>query len=263
MLKSLFTCVATTVALGLLLPTAALAGGKGKNRVLPGGIIFPNLNQAVLLSPAAINPQKGRSLQAVYTPPLSATQNGLHDYELSFASSSKDFGAGIGYTGTYQSGALTHGMYAAGSFSISDLSIGLGMEEQNLSDSVDAIMYAGLNWAITRDVNVGVVARDITSSAPTFSAGFGWEKRGKYNLEVNVDLPPINQLSSSAYTVSMIGGLYAGMFGAQFTTRYFIATDTYGNAVTGLFSPTEDIDIMATVDIGTTTTYKFTVTFGF
>lgn len=262
--RKLFASNATIVIMaGMILTPEAMAAGKGKDRALLGGIVFPNLNQAVFVNPAALNPQKGRALQATYTPPLTATQNDLHDYDLSFASSSKDFGAGIGYLGTYQNGTMTHGMYAAGSFSISDLSLGVGLEEQNLDDTESAGMYAGLNYAVTRDLNVSVVGRDLTSSSPMLSAGFGWEKRGKYNLEVNVDLPALDQLSSSAYVVSLIGGLYAGRFGAQFTTRYFVDTDTYDNSVTGLVSPTDDLDIMATIDIGATTTYRFTVRFSF
>ncbi|MCB0416901.1 MAG: hypothetical protein H6617_09165 [Bdellovibrionaceae bacterium] len=251
-------------ALMAMQPVDAFAKAK-KRRVLPGGIVFPNLNEAASVNPATLKTQKGQAVQVLYSPPLEAGTT-AHDYTLSFASVSKDFGLGAGYTGTYDTAAtnqLTHGAFVGGGFSTGDFGFGVALKETDLSDTTSAQLDLGFNFGVGKSMKLSAVVRDVTTSSRTAAIGFGYEKAGVFNLELNVTTPTFDNLGTTNYVPSLIGGIYAGMFGAAWTTSYNIGTDTFTNKATGLISVGDNFDITISVDMASTRTFTFGLTIGF
>ncbi len=239
---------------------AAFAKGK-KARTLPGGIVFPNLNQGATVNPATLNTQKGQSAQLLYSPPLDATQT-AHDARLSYASSSKDFGLGLGYLANYDT-ELTSGMFVGGGFTTGSWGFGLSLTETDLQDDVDSSVDVGVSWQISKALQFALVSRNVIADERTVSAGIGFEKLGSYFLELNATTPALNALDGGDYLVSMIGGVYVGMFGASFTTTYNVGTDTTSNSLTGLVQMGSDLSLLLTMDMGTIRTYTFGLTYSF
>lgn len=239
----------------------AFAKGK-KRRVLPGGIVFPNLNEAATVNPATLKTQKGAAVQALYAPPLDSSQT-QHDYTLSFASVSKDFGLGAGYTGSMDSGTLVHGAFVGGGFSTGKVGMGIALTETDLSDTTSAQLDLGLNFMIDKSMQMSAVVRNVTQDTRTAEIGIGYEKRGVFNLELNVVSPTFDNIASTNYTANLIGGVYAGVFGAAWTTSYDIGNDAFTHKATGLVSISDAVDFMVIVEMATTRTYTFGLTLGF
>ncbi|MCB0403792.1 MAG: hypothetical protein KDD51_03340 [Bdellovibrionales bacterium] len=259
-----FTIFVLVGALMAMQPVDAFAKAK-KRRVLPGGIVFPNLNEAATVNPATLKTQKGQAVQALYAPPLESGTT-AHDYTLSFASVSKDFGLGAGYTGTYDSAAstqLTHGAFVGGGFSTGSFGFGVALKETDLSDNTSAQLDLGFNFGLGKAMKLSAVVRDITTASRTAEVGIGYEKAGVFNLELNVATPTFDNLGTTNYVPSLIGGIYAGMFGAAWKTSYNISTDTFTNRATGLISLSDSLDITISVEMATVRTYTFGVTIGF
>ncbi|MEZ4749875.1 MAG: hypothetical protein R3B54_04405 [Bdellovibrionota bacterium] len=225
----------------------------------------PELERSGHGQPATLKTQKGQTIQVLYSPPLDSAST-AHDYTLSFASVSKDFGLGAGYTGSYDPSSatqLTHGAYVGGGFSSGDFGFGVALKETDLSDTQSAQLDLGFNFGVGKAMKLSAVVRDVTTSNRTAEVGFGYEKAGVFNLELNVTTPTFDNLGTLEYVPSLIGGIYAGMFGAAWKTSYNIATDTFTNKATGLISLSDAIDLTISVEMATVRTYTFGVTIGF
>jgi hypothetical protein len=222
----------------------------------PSGIIFPSLDSAAGINPAAL-PQhyKTTAMTIDYSPPPGG--NGAHDYDVALASGDKSYGLGIGYQGQYDN-FPTHSLYMGGGFSTSNASLGLNLRFPNLSQNLSPSTDIGMIADTKTDVLLGIVIYNLQDEAqPDLGIGFGKEK--KYHFEINLILPPVSQIGQSGADFIILAAttVYASVFGISFKTSYSTATSVVNQSVSLMIDLAKKWGVLAEYDTPNRTFYGF------
>jgi len=222
------------IAIGLALACPSLASAQDEVRLLPGGIVFPEVNDPTLANPAAISEHDTASLQVLGQPPiLGAT---TQDYSADFTYSKSGLAAEVGYY--YQNLGNTGGgptttqtLHAAGAFTYDQIEIGAAYEPGIGTNANNPNLEIGFIFGAGKGFNFAAVL-DNLSSAASLNVGVGYSQPKMYTMEVDLDLPSFSQgltTAGSPYTFQIAASVYAGIFGLGYNTYYaFDAPGTPG-----------------------------------
>jgi len=218
-------------SMALLIPS--LAWASGDIRVLPAGIVAPGFGDSILQNPATLAYTPGTDLELLYTPTTTYTGN------VAWANST--YGIGGGYTQTNYPGSAYMTQDAYGAFGYRNGNFGIGGDYTlpvGTSYSGAGELAVGANFGNGKETNYALVFNNLGSfgslgSFGTLSAGVGYIEPKKFNLELNLTLPPFATgffASGSTYSLLAAGCIYAGSFGFGFTASYSYSFPTSGSS---------------------------------
>ncbi len=190
----------------------------------PAGILFPPVTGAGGINAAALPlADKVTSVQAGYG------RNGNGDREQylgSLAATSKNFGLNVGYLGEKAGGSTVSGGFLGAGFVVDPLALGLNLRDADMSGGASPSVDLGLIANQQKNFTFGFVMYNLNSAAQ-LNAGVGFGGGKKYNMELNLLLPPFSN-SNGDYAVTVAGTIYAGeVLGLSFRTTYFSSGKTY------------------------------------
>ena len=197
---------------------------------VPTGILFPSFACAGGVNPAALSAAgKVASIQGSYTP-----GGGAYPKEFfgSLAAGSQKMGIGLGYLGESINGKLTSNAFIGAGFKIDPVNIGIGLRDFDISNkstpNVDLGLISGEgNGGGGGGLRFGFVVYNLNSPAQ-LDLGVGFSGGKKYNMEINVLLPPFSGGTGSGNVVTVSGTVFAAdIIGLTFRTSYFTKPNTY------------------------------------
>ena len=139
--------------------------------------------------------------------------------------SRKYFGLGLGYDGFRQAGVLTNGAFLGAGFTMEPVSLGLDIRQLNLAGVISPNIDMGLRIGENNGPVFGLVLYDL-NDLPQLDVGLGWAAKKKYNVELNVLLPPFAYLTGD-FTVTAAATVNASIFALYFRASFeYIAAAT-------------------------------------
>lgn len=223
--------------LGLLGVTPAMGSGTSLSTPFPaasvfpasGGILFPGLNVAAGVNPAALTePGKAGAAQLAYSPAL--VPGDSSQYFVSGALSRKNLGFGLGYDGFSQNGALINGGFIGAGFGIDPISLGLALRQLNLNGILAPSVDIGFRIGEGSGPVGGFVLYDLNSAAQ-LDLGIGWAVKKKYNVELNVLVPPFADLNDGFIVTAAATVNAASIFNVYFRVSFLTLPSTTSETV--------------------------------
>lgn len=198
---------------------------------IPAPILFPGFTTAAGTNAAALGlAGKVAAVQGAFSP-----GQGSSDQEIyaGLAASSQKMGVGLGYLGDKVGGTMVNNVFAGAGFKIDPVALGIGLRQFNtsskLNPGVDIGMIAGegsSGGGGSNGLRFGFVVYNLNSNAQ-LDAGIGFSGGKRYNMEINVLLPPFNQMSGG-YVFTLAGTVYAAdVVGLTFNTSYNSTSKLY------------------------------------
>lgn len=194
---------------------------------VPGPILFPGYTTAAGNNPAALGAfGKGGGIQGSYSPTGSNKE-----YFAGLTASSPKMGVNLGYIGDDLGGTMVNSVFAGAGFQIDPIAVGFGLRQfdlsGNFSPDVDLGLIAGEGAGKGQGLRFGFVIYNLNSPAQ-LDLGIGFSGGKKYNMEVNLLLPPFSGGNGGTYTVTVAGNIFAGeILGINFATSYTSNSSNY------------------------------------
>lgn len=219
----------------LLLIGSSTSASADLIRLLPGGIVFPELSSAGVYNPGALPRDEAHLIRLMAAPNMfgSSTQGEAIDWTYA----REKWGLNAGYalsrtvSGAVGSG-MSHSAHVGMGYRFGGLGLGVGYifdPTTVFSSSTDTTATAtgmsgqlnlGLLYPIDR-TRIGIVLRDLGTS-PSVTLGMG-VINDNFTVEGNLALPSFSSgLTSdgSTYVLSLASTLYLTSFGIGYTTTY-------------------------------------------
>lgn len=221
----------------------------------PAGILYPGFNIAAGVNAAALATGKRSTAgQLTVAPPLQSGD--ATSYVASVATSTNRLGWSIGYLGS-QGDEMTHGLFAGVGCILAPISFGVGLRDTDISGGFDPDVDFGTRVELGKDFSLGAVVYNLNAD-PGVSAGIGFGRKKKENIEVNFLLP---SLGGTDYAATFAATVYSGRFGTTFRTTYFITSQTFSHTLGGLIWFTSSINMFVQLTsprtLGAGLTYVF------
>ncbi len=199
---------------------------------LPGGIVFPALNDAAFQNAARMRIEKATSFQGLYTIGKGSTDSkgGL---SAAYGNGKGGVGAGFELSNSYTTTAL--GPFAISSereWALSRSYLGASVGSDDISAGVSLIQYGSLS-SISPEIGLGLILG--TGKKNCFAAtidgiggnavsthltlGYGYAELETYSLEANLIFPAFDQFGTSAFQGKLVGNIYIKSFGAGFVVN--------------------------------------------
>lgn len=190
----------------------------------PTGILFPSITSAGGTNAAAL-PLAGK-LTAVQAGYSKGTSSDPEQYLASVAATSKNFGLNLGYLGTKVGGSQVNGGFVGAGFFLQPVAMGINLRDDDVNGGASPSVDLGLIANEQKNFTFGFVVYNLNTAAQ-LNAGIGFGGGKKYNMELNVLLPPFSN-SNGTTAVTAAGTIYAGeSVGISFRTTYFSQSKTY------------------------------------
>lgn len=227
----------------LCLPLFARGGGGmvhplASNHIfpIPAPILFPSFTTAAGTNPAALGLSgKVAALQGAFSPGQNSSGQ---EYYAGLAASSQKMGVGLGYLGDKNGSKMTNNVFAGAGFKIDPVALGIGLRQFDtsgkLSPNVDLGLIAGEGGSGGggggNGLRFGFVVYNL-NVASQLDAGIGFSGGKKYNMEVNVLLPPFSNMDAG-YVFTIAGTVYAAdVVGLTFNSSYNSTSKDYLHTV--------------------------------
>lgn len=203
---------------------------------IPAPILFPAFTTAAGTNPAALGLSgKVAAVQGAFTPGQGGSGQEIYG---GFAASSQKMGVGLGYLGDKVGGTMVNNVFAGAGFKIDPIAVGIGLRQFDTSSKINPGVDLGLiageggsgGGGGGSGLRFGFVAYNLNSSAQ-LDAGVGFSGGKKYNMEVNILLPPFNN-QNAGYTFTLAGTVYAAdVVGLTFNSSYNSSSKGYIHTV--------------------------------
>lgn len=189
------------------------------------GIIFPGIATAAGINAAALGfADRSTAIQLSYGPPSIAGD--AHRYFASFATAKKGIGFGAGLNGSTSNGNFNNGAFAGLGFDFERVALGLAVREGNLSGPLSPSVDFGMLFGKGAGLRFGFVLYGI-EEAQQLDLGIGYDGGKRYNIELNVLLPPFNSFSGGSLKFSLGANLFVGSFNFLFRTSYLTGPEAF------------------------------------
>lgn len=235
--------------LGQPLPTASFFPNENP-------IVFPGFNVAAGVNASALTNERGRSLQAGFSPAIAATDN--MGFFGSFATHKGNSGFGLGYVGSLSPAqTANHSAFLGYAYQIKTVSLGLAVRDLN-------IINGGLNIDLSTNVQVGnmriaAVLYHI-DAATQVALGIGLKSSRTFTAELNVLTPSLNNLAGN-YTLTAAATMNFGPVGFHLRTSYYTYWGSFNYTLGGYFWFSDKLNIFAQYTTSRTVWAGLTFTF--
>ncbi|MGZ3688985.1 MAG: hypothetical protein ACXVBW_11825 [Bdellovibrionota bacterium] len=235
-----------------LISTPAFAFDSVLTSVFPTGVVFPEFARAETLNPAGMDDQRAIAIQAqsgipVNLPPVFSA-NSL-PYSASIAAGFKNFGFGVDFGGTANTGAGgglgTSTLSVGAAVKLDTFRVGLGMQYPVAisagNGSLSSTPYLSLGTIIggKSGLTGAIVIQNFTGNPMTSNFALGLGYKGKDNIwefEGDLDTPSLSNFVSPNYTVRAGAGVYFWRLGVAANAAYAfgsLAGNGYNYAASG------------------------------
>lgn len=207
----------------------------------PVGILFPGFNVAAGVNAATLASGKRQTAAQVTGAPALRSGDST-TYLASLATSSNKLGWSIGYLGSSGT-TMTHGIFAGVGFYLNPVSFGVGLRDTDIMSSgfdFSPNVDVGTKIEIGKDFAIGGVVYGLDGTMGA-SVGFGYGRKKKENIELNVLLP---SLSGTDIAATFAATVYTGRFGTTFRTTYYITTQAFSHTLGGLIWFTSNVNLL-------------------
>lgn len=194
----------------------------------PVGILFPSFNVAPGVNASSIPANNRGTAVAAAVSPTTNSANAMQ-YFGSAASSSSTFGGGVSYIGSSYAGSMTHGAAAGLGYSFETFSLGLGARDLDVKSGWDPSVDASLMLLALKDFIAGAVFYNL-NQATQLDLGIGVKSGQRYNVEVNLLLPPFSDLGGG-YTATVSAAIFVEPFGLHFRSSYNTAYKDFSHTI--------------------------------
>lgn len=221
----------------------------------PVGILFPSLNVAPGVNAASIPANnKGTAVNVAISPTQPSSYFG------SVASTGKSFGLGVLYNGHDGGGGLGHGAAIGAGYAFDSVALGLSARDWDInSGGWNPAFDASLMLLTLENFIAGAVLYDLNHDA-RLDVGIGVKSGKRYNIEVNLLLPPFSNLDGG-YTGTLSASIFVERLGVHFRTSYFTASSDFSHTIGAGAWVTEAVHLLAQYSTANTATIGLTVLF--
>lgn len=165
--------------------------------IIPPGILFSPFPSAACINAAGLPSSESlTALQLAYSPSRGETPQNIYS---GIATSTKSFGVGFGYFGELGKLKTVNGGFAGIGFKNNLSQYGFSYRNSDITASGQSDLDLSYLYTDTREsISYGGVLRSINSS-PQLNLGIGYIADRYFNIELNVNLPKVKDLSSGDF----------------------------------------------------------------
>ena len=229
---------------------------------LPAGIVFPGFAFSTPINPAGITGSEATVAQALYSPPI-------------WGSSTTSYGGGLTYGGEKfgLSGAVANtsggstSWQAGGAFKTDSVSLGASAtstfgNSSRIGNPVTLALGAILGHGSGSGVSYAGVLNGLNGTGTDLTLGIGYGETKKYNIEVNLQLPPFDNLGSSGgYLVSIGAAVYVGIFGVSYVATTSATSIGFSHGLALMVKPFKSSYFSLQLDTANVATFGFNLVF--